>query len=640
MDDDQLDAELRRRAADAMARRAESVDPDADRAALEQRIAASGASAVTSRPRSSRRLLAAALVLFFVGSIVAAIAFWQRDDGSVVVDRLPGTTTPSTPVATTEPTPSTSPDTTEATRSTTSTTSTTDAPVDTDATTSSISTTGSTVASSPPSTDPDVVTASTIIAPVLCREAPVAPPSLVDGSPTGEVTVTTVEGGSQLARWGAADSPSAVFQVLDGEVDLSWFEANPELIVARGSFEAVAIPVADPPAGPITIYVRDATTGCAQAYGVGPGLLVDEARRVATAWVEALAAGSAVEPPASTRTSAGFVGRRITEAAPFLALDRFDADGQLTGTLSADELRALVAPPPLPDGSVVTLDGERPQGRCENVPLTRATDGVGAPLHPDLAAARSFGVTADGVVIAARDVCPDGTRWGDDGTSWELVALDVAAATPTVETLLSRPSDPAAIEFDDGTRVIAMGEMLVEDISPDGRYVGLRDLHIVDQWRFHVVDRTAPGSVLAIESSCVAAGDIVGPPRFLDDDTVVIARVCATETPADPLAAIPFGDGDVQVEAVDLDRPAGEQVRWHTSVAGVGPHAFNRSVGLSALAGSADAPVAILTAGGDIEASTRSFVLADDTSTEITKPGYTAFAFDPADLIEPWDTLD
>jgi hypothetical protein len=433
-----------------------------------------------------------------------------------------------------------------------------------------------------------------------------------------------------------------VYQTLDAAPDPSWLDdaIADGRAIANGAYQAVAIPVGDPPLGGISIYVSDTNDGCLRHYLVGPGLLADEAQTVARQWVDALASGEPPAAPGHVELDVGYFGRRYTDAPPNFAIDQFSADGSQVATLTDDEVELLFPRFTLADGSTVALEGDPNFGRCFNQSLTRVSGGSSGPLHSDLAEARSIGVTPTGVVIAGRDVCPAGTRWGDPGTRWELVALDPAAPASEPEILLTRESDPSQIQFNDGQIVFAMGEMHVEDISPDGRYVALRDLFNIEQSKWHVLDLETPGPVLAIESTCELAGDIVGPPRFVGDGIVVVARLCGEPHTANASPYESIGSGDVQVEAIDFTAALPSQrIVWHSSALGLGADGYSRTVDLSARRDDDDAVWALLSGGGGVELASRTFALHGDDAVEITRTGYLVFAFDPADLISPWDEL-
>ena len=346
-----------------------------------------------------------------------------------------------------------------------------------------------------------------------------------------------------------------------------------------------------------------------------------------------------VSEPALLDLDVAYFGRRYIDAAPYFEIDEFSADGVDMATLAETDVAQLFPRYTLGDGSTLTLDGPFPDGRCANQPLTRSADGSPGRLHPDLTEARSIGVTANGVVLAGRDVCPDGTRWGDAGTHWELVALDLTAADPSVDILQTREPDPAFVLFDNGDVVLAVGEPTIDGVSPDGRYVALRESYNSEQWRWHVLDLEAPAQMLPIDSTCELAGDIVGRPNFVGDGMVVVARLCAPVEVADaPSPQQGVGSGDVQVEAIDLTATVpSKRIVWHGSVPGLDAHGYTRTVDLSARSADDGTVWALLSAGGDVERQNRTFVLHGVDATEITRAGYETFAFDAAQLISPWD---
>jgi hypothetical protein len=248
-------------------------------------------------------------------------------------------------------------------------------------------------------------------------------------------------------------------------------------------------------------------------------------------------------------------------------------------------------------------------------------------------------VTSQGVVIAGRDVCPDGTRWGDPGTRWELVALDLTASVPSVAVLQTLQPEPSQVMFQTDDVVVAVGEPMIESISDDGRYVAFVEGFNSEQSRWHVVDLEAPSEMLDIDSTCELSGDIVAPPRFVGNGIVVVARLCVPPDAAE-LANLQQGrgSGDVQVEAVNLEAASPtERIVWHSSVPGLGADGYSRTAGLSARLGDDGSVWALLTAGSDVERQGRTFVLHRNTATDITQDGYYDLAFDPTQLIMPWD---
>jgi hypothetical protein len=417
--------------------------------------------------------------------------------------------------------------------------------------------------------------------------------------------------------------------------DPSWLEealVDGRAVVA-GTYQAVAIPVGDPPISEITIYVRNTADGCLRAYNVGPGLLTDEAMDLARRWVDALATG-VVGVPQQPAIGVEYFGRRAVQEPPYFAIDHIGVDGSVEGTLTdaeIAEIAALATPAALPDGSTLVLGGERADGRCLNRPLQSSGGSADAVLRL-LPEARSLLVTSAGVVVAGRDVCGDG-RWGDPGSRWELVAVDLAASEPTTRVLLQRESDASAIEYDDGNSVIAFGEMSAAGASVDGRYVSVVDGFNSEQARWHVLDLQAPDGFIELASSCPIAGDVVGQPRFFDGGVVVVARLCATSRADDASPLQPVGEGDVHVEAVDLDSPnPSDALMWSASRPGLGPNSYTRVVGLDAVIASDGEVSAIVTGNGGVEETSESYLFRRTDTIGISRPGYESFAFTPAVL--------
>jgi len=120
----------------------------------------------------------------------------------------------------------------------------------------------------------------------------------------------------------------------------------------------------------------------------------------------------------------------------------------------------------------------------------------------------------------------------------------------------------------------------------------------------------------------------------------VVARLCAQLHVADPSPYEHIGSGDVQAEAIDLTATApSERIVWHSSVPGLEANGYSRTVELSARRDDDGAVWALLSGGGGVELPSRTFALHGDDAVEITRVGYSSFAFDPADLISPWDEL-
>jgi len=126
-----------------------------------------------------------------------------------------------------------------------------------------------------------------------CASDPFTPPTLADGTPLGEGSIDA-EANGRAARWGATDAPNRVLQTLDTAFDPESLDAAVAAgrAFAVGRFQAAVLPVGDPPLGSIAIFLRDIEGGCLRWYLVGPGLLDEDAARIAQAWVEMLAASS------------------------------------------------------------------------------------------------------------------------------------------------------------------------------------------------------------------------------------------------------------------------------------------------------------------------------------------------------------
>ena len=126
-----------------------------------------------------------------------------------------------------------------------------------------------------------------------CASEPLTPPTLADGTATGEMSIDADTDG-RSARWGATDAPNRVLQILDTAVDSESLDAAVAAgrAFVAGRYQAAVLPVGDPPLGSIEIFLRDIEDGCLRWYLVGPGLLDEEAARIAQAWVEMLDAST------------------------------------------------------------------------------------------------------------------------------------------------------------------------------------------------------------------------------------------------------------------------------------------------------------------------------------------------------------
>ena len=126
-----------------------------------------------------------------------------------------------------------------------------------------------------------------------CASEPFTPPTLADGTTPGEASIDADANG-RAARWGAIDALNRVVQILDTAVDPESVDAAVAAgrAFVAGRFQAAVLAVGDPPLGSIAIFLRDLEGGCLRLYSVGPGLLDEDADRIARAWVDALASGA------------------------------------------------------------------------------------------------------------------------------------------------------------------------------------------------------------------------------------------------------------------------------------------------------------------------------------------------------------
>ena len=474
----------------------------------------------------------------------------------------------------------------------------------------------------PPTTGPAATDPPTIVAPTTepvetdevpdqCLAEPVAPPALVDGSEPGEGSEGWPGGEVRAVGWGGR-SFYAVYQILDVDVDRDTFAAANGVVV--GDHEAWALPVGDPPLGAINLYWQD-PSGCVRWYTIASGLMVDEALDYLTRWLTSVDTGEdfvrAFDPDFDAPTE--YVAVRLVEA-QFDDVRRLAPDGTDLGS-HADV--ASFVDDRLPEGARLA-DGRRLEparygrgtARCVNDAVTID----GELLHPDLNAARAVNATPDGIVIAARDVCPDGATWGDPGTRWELVRVDFRQPAPEVEVLLARAADP----FADGERHSARmdGSVGVSAISPGGRLVALSEFTGGERPEWTIRSLTSPDTVIASASRCADPGPIVAAPVFLTDQRVVLVRAC------------PDGAAEAMlVETVDIDSGV---VDHSVEVADLAEWSEFRLITLSAIVDSGEtwSMVSI----GDLDRATTAILVRGDDATEITQPGFRTYAFTIDDL--------
>jgi len=199
------------------------------------------------------------------------------------------------------------------------------------------------------------------------------------------------------------------------------------------------------------------------------------------------------------------------------------------------------------------------------------------------------------------------------------------------------PSGEFVRTLADADVVALFGDRSIGGASPDGRYGSDREFVASDVSRWTVLDLDDGATPVELPSVCERVSDIVGPPRFVASDIVVVARICL---PPDASDDPDVTNRDVQLEAIDLTaEQQGDAIVWSGSVPGLGVDRFSQSVDLSARQASDGSIWVIVSGNGDLEVSSQTYVLHDDTSFEITRRGYETFAFRPAELITEFDSL-
>lgn len=233
-------------------------------------------------------------------------------------------------------------------------------------------------------------------------------------------------------------------------------------------------------------------------------------------------------------------------------------------------------------------------------------------------------------VVVGRDVCPDGTRWGEPGTYFELVAYDPAVAVPEPTQLVRIDPDPAAVLFDDGNVVYSTDALGAASISPSGDHVGVTQFLNTEQARWHVYGTLAPGAPLVLGSACASPGDIVGRPSFTSADVVVVARRC------EPAATGPSG---LVVEAVSLTDLSPV---WSQQVDGVAISGYTAAV-LDVSSTFVDGELWVIVASSaGVEQPVRAALLHDDDEIDVTRPDVPdvyGYAFTAAELVDLSDVM-
>ena len=333
-------------------------------------------------------------------------------------------------------------------------------------------------------------------------------------------------------------------------------------------------------------------------------------------------------PPATTTTvvlapetlPAGYFERVYVDGPPYFELRQVSADGAGTSTLAAAEVEQLLRREISTGvgGTVRLLPEEPPYGRCDARQVV-STEPTG--VTPELTGpVRSLAATEDGVVVVGVDVCPEGTTWGDPGTRFELRRIELSTGATTV-LHVREPGDGDTF-FEDQNVVYAGGELLVESVSPDGAYVVVAEPYTTEDTRYHVFDAVTGGEPLTFDSACPDPRDLVGPPQFVGDGLVVLARECS---PVD------VETGDLIVELVSLEA---REPRWSVDVDHVAIDSYSSTVSLAA--GEFDGRVwALVSGSAGVEQPIRTAALTDGVEQQL--PGGSIVAFTPEKLIEPWD---
>ncbi|MFP5489478.1 MAG: hypothetical protein ACLGHQ_14380 [Acidimicrobiia bacterium] len=359
---------------------------------------------------------------------------------------------------------------------------------------------------------------------------------------------------------------------------------------------------------------------CVDEDSSAPGCAIVEVRGVVTSTTLPARTTTTVAPP-PTELPVGYFERVAVDEPPYFEIRQVAADGSGSGTLAAAELDLLLAREVVtgPGGNVRLLPEVQPYGRCDAREV--APGGATTEVLPELAApVRSLAATPDGVVVVGVDVCPDGTAWGDPGTRFELRRIDLVTGTTTV-LHVREPGDGDTF-FEDPDVVYAGGELLVESVSADGAYVAVAEPYTTEDTRYHVFDAVTGGEPLTFASACEDPRDLVGPPQFVGEDLVVLARECS---PVD------VEIGDLIVELVSLETRA---PLWSMDVDHVAIDSYSSTVSLDAT--ELDGRVwALVSGSAGVEQPIRAAAITDEVEQPL--PGGAIAAFDPQELIEPWD---
>jgi hypothetical protein len=327
---------------------------------------------------------------------------------------------------------------------------------------------------------------------------------------------------------------------------------------------------------------------------------------------------TSVASPSTDTLPVAYFERVYVEDPPYFELREIAADGAIVGKVGDDSIAQLLRREiPVGEGTIRLLEPEEPYGRCDDrdVAASGPTPDVGA-----IGRVRSLAATTDGVVIAGVDVCPDGARWGDEGTHFELRRVDLRDGSTTV-LLVREPGDGDTF-FEDPNVVYAGGELIAESVSADGAFVAVAEPYTTEGARYHVIDAVTGGAPLTFGSVCDDPRDLVGPPQFVGDGLVVLARECSP---------VEQEIGDLVVELVSL---ATREPVWSVVVEHVAIDSYSHTVALSATEVGGQVWALVSASPGVEQPTTAAAVTA---AKEQPLPVEANVAFTPQELIYTWD---
>jgi hypothetical protein len=223
----------------------------------------------------------------------------------------------------------------------------------------------------------------------------------------------------------------------------------------------------------------------------------------------------------------------VTEDNPTPDIRRLDLDGNELGAWQITDEAASIGPGRLDDGRVVTLDAsaEGATGCTAGGALTITDDPAqpGDTVHDDLTHAHHAAVAPNGTVVAIRPVCPGGKQWGDDGTGYEVVKLDLAAIPSELSRVLFLPVNVTAPAHSQEGAIVDF------QVAPDGALFSItREVGTTtygpqrETTRIYRAWGTYDTPIGQFENTC-------GPlsaearPLLLDDGVYVFAQLCADE---------------------------------------------------------------------------------------------------------------